>query len=367
MNVLYEEEGEFKAGAVLSQSPASYQVESPHGRRSKIKAANVVLDVRAAFGRGTARRGAQIRRRPGHGFSLAMPQGRGVRLPGPGARLRRPRSGAVGERRRAAQAAFGADVFLPPRAGPLPGGAGGHAQARARRGGEEEAPAGADRGVGRRSSRASNARPRSRGCATSCSTRRTAPRPKPRRWSRPARRPGLTAARLFERCGLLGGQPRVPPRTLRARVLSARAPAFPAHEAPVLPDDLPLADLRRRSASTTSARRKSTTRSRSRACRTTNCASAFTSPRPALGVRARLAARRDRPRAALDRLHAGPQIHHAAGRCGRAPVAGRGQRTARGVAVPQRGREGFRAARPAYQTRARADRRQSAPYRRTMR
>ncbi len=43
MNVLYEEEGEFKVGAVLSQSPASFQVESPHGRRSKVKAANVVL------------------------------------------------------------------------------------------------------------------------------------------------------------------------------------------------------------------------------------------------------------------------------------------------------------------------------------
>ncbi len=43
MQVLYEEDGEYKAGAVLSQSPASYQIESPHGRRSKIKAANVVL------------------------------------------------------------------------------------------------------------------------------------------------------------------------------------------------------------------------------------------------------------------------------------------------------------------------------------
>ena len=43
MNVLYEEEGEFKVGSILSQSPASFQVESPHGRRSKIKAANVVL------------------------------------------------------------------------------------------------------------------------------------------------------------------------------------------------------------------------------------------------------------------------------------------------------------------------------------
>ncbi len=43
MNVLYEEEGEYRAGAVLSQSPASYQIESPHGRRSKIKTASVVL------------------------------------------------------------------------------------------------------------------------------------------------------------------------------------------------------------------------------------------------------------------------------------------------------------------------------------
>lgn len=43
MNLLYEEEGEFKVGAVLGQSPASFQVESPHGRRSKVKASNVVL------------------------------------------------------------------------------------------------------------------------------------------------------------------------------------------------------------------------------------------------------------------------------------------------------------------------------------
>lgn len=43
MNVLYEEDGEFKVGAVLSQAPASLQVESPHGRRSKIKAAQVLL------------------------------------------------------------------------------------------------------------------------------------------------------------------------------------------------------------------------------------------------------------------------------------------------------------------------------------
>jgi exoribonuclease-2 len=43
MNVLYEEEGEFKAGTVLAAASASYQVESPHGRRSKVKAAQVLL------------------------------------------------------------------------------------------------------------------------------------------------------------------------------------------------------------------------------------------------------------------------------------------------------------------------------------
>ena len=43
MHVLYEEEGELKAGAVLAQAPASFQVESPHGRRSKVRAGNVLL------------------------------------------------------------------------------------------------------------------------------------------------------------------------------------------------------------------------------------------------------------------------------------------------------------------------------------
>ena len=41
--MLYEEEGDLKAGAVLAQAPASFQVESPHGRRSKVRAGNVLL------------------------------------------------------------------------------------------------------------------------------------------------------------------------------------------------------------------------------------------------------------------------------------------------------------------------------------
>src|ERR1051326_6786721 len=43
MQVLYEEEGDLKVGAVLAQAPASFQGESPHGRRSKVKAASVLL------------------------------------------------------------------------------------------------------------------------------------------------------------------------------------------------------------------------------------------------------------------------------------------------------------------------------------
>lgn len=43
MQLLYEEEGEVKVGTVLAQAPASYQVESPHGRRSKVKQGNVLL------------------------------------------------------------------------------------------------------------------------------------------------------------------------------------------------------------------------------------------------------------------------------------------------------------------------------------
>jgi exoribonuclease II len=43
MQLLYEEDGDLKVGAVLGETPASFQVESPHGRRSKIKAASVLL------------------------------------------------------------------------------------------------------------------------------------------------------------------------------------------------------------------------------------------------------------------------------------------------------------------------------------
>lgn len=43
MNVLFEEDGGFKAGSILADNDSSLQVEMPSGKRSKIKAASVLL------------------------------------------------------------------------------------------------------------------------------------------------------------------------------------------------------------------------------------------------------------------------------------------------------------------------------------
>lgn len=43
MNVFYEEEGIFKVGTILADNTTSLQVEAPHGKRAKIKAASVLL------------------------------------------------------------------------------------------------------------------------------------------------------------------------------------------------------------------------------------------------------------------------------------------------------------------------------------
>ena len=43
MNVFYEEDGAFKVGTVLADHESSLQVEAPHGKRSKIKAAAVMF------------------------------------------------------------------------------------------------------------------------------------------------------------------------------------------------------------------------------------------------------------------------------------------------------------------------------------
>ena len=43
MNVLFEEDGAFRAGSILADNTTSLQIELASGKRSKVKAANVVL------------------------------------------------------------------------------------------------------------------------------------------------------------------------------------------------------------------------------------------------------------------------------------------------------------------------------------
>lgn len=43
MNILYEEDGHFKVGSILTDNTTSLQVENSHGKRSKVKASNVLL------------------------------------------------------------------------------------------------------------------------------------------------------------------------------------------------------------------------------------------------------------------------------------------------------------------------------------
>ncbi len=50
MNIFYEEEGQFKVALVMAENPGSMQVESPTGKRSKIKSTNVLLQFEGALG-----------------------------------------------------------------------------------------------------------------------------------------------------------------------------------------------------------------------------------------------------------------------------------------------------------------------------
>ena len=43
MNILYEEDGNFKVGSIMADNTTSLQVEGVSGKRSKVKAANVML------------------------------------------------------------------------------------------------------------------------------------------------------------------------------------------------------------------------------------------------------------------------------------------------------------------------------------
>ncbi len=71
MNVFYEEEGTFKVGAVLADNDTSLQVEAPHGKRSKVKAGNVLFRFDGAAGE-LSGSGAEIGRGGGRGLSVGV-------------------------------------------------------------------------------------------------------------------------------------------------------------------------------------------------------------------------------------------------------------------------------------------------------
>src|SRR5688572_11688179 len=47
MNLFFDESGEFKAGTAMSQQGEAYQVEMPSGKRTKVRAKDVLLQFAA--------------------------------------------------------------------------------------------------------------------------------------------------------------------------------------------------------------------------------------------------------------------------------------------------------------------------------
>ncbi|EMT8392668.1 hypothetical protein F2513_001961, partial [Neisseria gonorrhoeae] len=44
MNIFYEESGQFKVAVVVQKNDATYQVDTQHGKRTKVKANNVFAE-----------------------------------------------------------------------------------------------------------------------------------------------------------------------------------------------------------------------------------------------------------------------------------------------------------------------------------
>ena len=151
--VLFEEDGAFRVGTILSEAGASFQVEAAHGKRSKVKAGSILL------------------RFDGQALGAFMPEAQKLALPLDPKFLwevsgreefgfdelareyfgRAPTPQEVGGGR--ARSACEPDVLLSPRQGALPGRARGEPAGRARRR-REEAPRSRSRSMrGRPSSR----------------------------------------------------------------------------------------------------------------------------------------------------------------------------------------------------------------------
>jgi exoribonuclease-2 len=241
VHILYEEEGELKAGTVLSEAPASLQIETLHGRRSKIKAQHVLMQfeqpgaaqllaegeklagtIEADFlwqccGAGEfaymdlAREYVGREPTPVEAAAVLMSlhsapvyfyrRGRGRFQAAPEATLRLALAAVEKKKRVQEQIAAWAEALAnercPPEIAAL----------------KEELLYEPDR-----------AKPETRAFEHACA------------------RTGLTAARLFERCGLLADAHGYHVNRF-LREFFPQGTAFPAHEVPAPPADLPIADV----------------------------------------------------------------------------------------------------------------------------
>ena len=343
MHVFFEDDGQLKAGTVLADNDSSLQVEAASGKRLKVKAAAVLLRYAEPSPTVAARRGAEAGARARPEFPVGSLRRRGVRVRRSRARIFRPPAraergggGRAGARRRA-------DVLLQARQGPLPQGAARCAEGRAGVGRAQEARGRADGGLGRRASRAPAARRAAREAAD-------APVQAGQERARvEGARGGVRRARRRARWRCSPSAARYPSsHDYHFNAFLAQAfpngPAFPALAAPPAAARSPRGGgarvLDRRRDDDRDRRRVFGPRAAERPLRGRH-------PHRRAGARhrARVAARRDRPRAPVDRLHAGTQDHDAARRGRRRVHAGGGTIGAGAVAVC-RGRAGRRA-RPA--------------------
>ena len=167
MNVLFEDDGQLRAGAVLADQGTSLQVETSTGRRLKVKVANVVLRFASPPPGETLAQAAAHASALDPKFLWDVSGDERIRVRRARARvLRRERERARAGRGAAAPARR-ADVFLQARQGPLPEGTPRGPRRRARVGRAQEARGGADRGMVRRP-QAPRAAARARGEARRC-------------------------------------------------------------------------------------------------------------------------------------------------------------------------------------------------------
>ena len=227
MNVLFEDDGQLKAGTVLADNDASLQVEAA-SRQAHRRSRPAACCCASPPGAGRcAGRGADARGRARSRFPVGGLRRRRVRLRRSRARvLRRARRAPAKPAAVAHAAARVADVLLQEGQGPLPQGAAGRAaRRRSRRSSARRAkPSRSPRGS-RELAAGTPARRAARASCRCCSTGRTRTRSSGRRSPRRARRAGRIRVALLAACGAI-------PSTHDYHFNASVAEAFPQRHSP---------------------------------------------------------------------------------------------------------------------------------------